>query len=165
MTDPIAIYQESDYVPECVSHRGQKSLGNKTATSNTSSFTCRTVTSLVSGPNENDETFVTCLNEEVLTGCSSFHVVRAFPWVICQSVSLFAYLFVYLTVILHVNLSPSLPTCMSVCLTWVWRIALFLSINLCDCLFSFLYSIHFALSVIHVPIHSSTTLSQLFSWF
>ncbi|XP_025078159.1 uncharacterized protein LOC112554560 [Pomacea canaliculata] len=71
-TAAVAVVEETDYVPRCVSHRGQQGLGLSSTTSSSSQLTCNYVVSPASGGNEDDETSVSCASGQVMTGCTSF---------------------------------------------------------------------------------------------
>ena len=73
----ITVPVTEDLVPQCISHRDEKSLGTATSTSPAPTLSCRTLQSAPSGPNENDAVSLTCGSGEVLTGCSSYQPVRS----------------------------------------------------------------------------------------
>ena len=71
----ISVPTVVDYVPQCISHRAERSLGTGTTSSSASSLTCITKSSVISGPVEDDSVSVTCDAGYVMTGCYSFHLV------------------------------------------------------------------------------------------
>lgn len=76
-TNAIEVTEERDYVPECISHRDRKSLGNMTSTSDRSRLSCEYVTAEQSSTaTAATRLSVTCPNKRVLTGCSSYQKDR-----------------------------------------------------------------------------------------
>ncbi|XP_076444115.1 uncharacterized protein LOC143282381 [Babylonia areolata] len=71
-TDPITVETREDYVPQCISHREQKSLGQYTSTSTASGLNCSMVRSSWSGSGVDDNVSVSCPTGEVMTACMSF---------------------------------------------------------------------------------------------
>ncbi|PVD19498.1 hypothetical protein C0Q70_19987 [Pomacea canaliculata] len=63
-TVQVTVEEERDYVPRCVSHRGQVSLGQQISVANNQQLTCHTVTSESSGEHEGDEVAVSCPVDE-----------------------------------------------------------------------------------------------------
>ncbi|XP_076444368.1 uncharacterized protein LOC143282564 [Babylonia areolata] len=70
--EPIEIPEEVDYVPQCISHRAERTLGWSNTSSSNAALSCRTVTSSPSGRRVNDAVSVTCDSQEVMTSCSSY---------------------------------------------------------------------------------------------
>ncbi|XP_025078160.1 uncharacterized protein LOC112554561 isoform X1 [Pomacea canaliculata] len=71
-TTAVNVPVDKDYVPRCVSHRGQKSLGLQSTSSTKMQLTCVNVESTPSGSNEDDVASVTCGTDHVMTGCTSY---------------------------------------------------------------------------------------------
>ena len=77
---PIALpAADYDYVPDCVSHRGQVSLGSKNHLGSDASLTCTIRTNINSpywsGLSEDDTLSAQCADDEVMTSCFSFNKV------------------------------------------------------------------------------------------
>ncbi|XP_070213102.1 uncharacterized protein [Littorina saxatilis] len=71
---PIAVQDKHDYVPQCISHRDQKSVGTvNSSLSQSAEFTCSDRMSPTSGSFNGAEVSVTCEAGEIMTSCSSFH--------------------------------------------------------------------------------------------
>lgn len=78
LTVPIAVQDKHDYVPQCISHRDQKSVGTvNSSLSQSAEFTCSDRMSPTSGSFNGAEVSVTCEAGEIMTSCSSFHAVSA----------------------------------------------------------------------------------------
>ncbi|PVD19497.1 hypothetical protein C0Q70_19986 [Pomacea canaliculata] len=71
-TTAANVPEDKDYVPRCVSHRGQKPLGLQSTSSTNMQLTCVNVESTPSGGNEDDVASVTCGTDRVMTGCTSY---------------------------------------------------------------------------------------------
>ncbi|KAK7444111.1 hypothetical protein BaRGS_00040427, partial [Batillaria attramentaria] len=77
-TAPVTLTDDHDFVPQCVSHRGRRSLGILRSTSPDKQMTCAARESRSSGPEDGAQVGVTCHEGEVMTGCSSVHNAFSF---------------------------------------------------------------------------------------
>ncbi|XP_025077719.1 uncharacterized protein LOC112554241 [Pomacea canaliculata] len=71
-TTAVSVPVDKDYVPKCVSHRDQKSLGLQSTSSTNMQLTCVNVESTPSGGNEDDVASVTCGTDRIMAGCTSY---------------------------------------------------------------------------------------------
>lgn len=71
---PIAVTAEEDFVPECISHRAESTIGTATTSTTDAALSCRTVWSNGSGPGCGNAQSVMCSTDEVMTSCSSVHM-------------------------------------------------------------------------------------------
>ena len=71
----ISVPTVVDYVPQCISHRAERSLGTGSTSTSDSSLTCVTKWSGFTGPEEGDSKSVWCDTDYVMTSCYSFHKV------------------------------------------------------------------------------------------
>ena len=71
----ISVTAKVDYVPQCISHRAERSLGTDNTTSTETSLKCTTEWSSYSGNGDGDSASVSCDKGDVMTSCWSMHKV------------------------------------------------------------------------------------------